>query len=67
MKLLELTRAHGKSPIAFNVKHIVRIEPIIITNKDYTGDAKTYVYTIDKTEIMIIEDYETIMRMLMTL
>lgn len=64
MKILELTRAYSKSPIAFNVDYIVHVEPVVITNKDYTGDARTYVYTINKMEIMVKEDYETIVRTL---
>ena len=67
MKILELTRAYTKSNVAFNVKHIVYIEPVLVTNKDYTGDGKTYVNTINSVETMVTEDYETIMRMLMTL
>lgn len=67
MKLLELTRAHTKSKVAFNIKHIVHIEPVIVTNKDYTGDGKTYVNTLNSVETMVTEDYETIMRMLVSL
>lgn len=64
MKILELTRAHTKSKVAFNVKHIVYIEPVLVTNKDYTGDGKTYVNTLNSVETMVKEDYETIVRTL---
>lgn len=67
MKILELTRAYDRGSIAFNIKHIVSVEPVIVTNPQYTGNAKTYINTVNKIEYMVIEDYETIMRMLMAL
>lgn len=68
MKILELTRADdSKGKIAINTRHIVQIEPIIVTNNQYTGDAKTYIYTVNQMENLVVEDYESIMRMLMVL
>lgn len=67
MKIVELTRAFDKSPIAFNIKHIVYIEPTVENINQHTGDAKSYVYSTNKVEVMVVEDYETIMRMLMSL
>lgn len=67
MKILELSRAYDRGPIAFNSEHIVSIEPVIVTNPQYTGDAKTYINTVNKIEYTVIEDYDSIMKALMTL
>lgn len=67
MKILELSRAYDRGPLALNVKHIVSIEPVIVTNPQYTGDAKTFINTVNKIEYMVIEDYDSIMKALMAL
>ena len=67
MKILELRRAYDRGPLALNIKHIVSIEPVIVINPQYTGDAKTFINTVNKIEYMVVEDYETVMRMLMAL
>lgn len=67
MKLLELTKAYDQGKVAFNVKHIVSVEPLLITNPLYSGDGKTVICGVNGANFHVVEDYETIMRMLVSL
>lgn len=64
MKIIELTVAYDKKPIAFNSRHIVCVEPVRTTDELLTHGAKSYVCTVNMTKFMVMEDYESIVRML---
>lgn len=67
MKLLELKKAYDQGMVGINVKYIVSVEPIVTTNPMYSGDAKSLVYMVDGQNVHTVEDYETIMRMLVSI
>lgn len=66
MKLLELTLDYDQGVIAINTKYIISIKPIIVTNPGYTGGI-CYIVCADTVGYSVMEDYETVMRMLVEL
>lgn len=63
MKILELTRDYEQGMVAINIKYIISVLPESITNSEYKG-GKTRIVCHD-VSYTVMEDYETIIRMLM--
>lgn len=66
MKILELTLDYDQGVVAINTKYIISVKPVIVTNPGYTG-GNCYIACLDSVGYTVMEDYETIMRMLVSL